>query len=468
VGRKVKPVFGQVEITDIGAQGKAIARINDLVTFVSNALPGDVVDVRIHRKRRSYQEGQAIRFHKYSALRTESFCEHFSVCGGCRWQDLQYEAQLRYKQQEVSDAMERIGKLKDPPVKPIIAADETRYYRNKLEFTFSNKRWLDASEIKQDETCTSRNALGFHVPGLYDRIVDINNCYLQPEPSNRIRLSVREFTLENGFSFFDPREHSGLLRNLIIRTSSTGEVMVVVCFREDDEGARMALLDHIKSAFPDTTSLMYVINPKANDSIHDLDVQLFSGRDHLIEEMDGLKFRIGPKSFFQTNTSQALKLYRLVKEYAGLSGQEPVYDVYTGTGTIANYLAASAGKVIGVENVGEAVQDARVNATLNGIRNTRFFAGDIKDVMDEAFIREQGEPGILVTDPPRAGMHKKVIESILSAGPGKIIYVSCNPATQARDIELLSGKYRVTLCQPVDMFPHTYHVENICVLVLTG
>ncbi len=468
MGRKNKPVINKVEITDIGSQGKAIARIDDLVTFVTNAIPGDVVDLRIHKKSRSYQEGQAINFHKYSSLRTEPFCEHFTVCGGCKWQDLQYSSQLTYKQQEVYDALKRIGKIQEPSVNPIIPAYDTRYYRNKLEFTFSNSRWLDASEIKNRDAVLNRNALGFHVPGMYDRIVDINNCYLQPEPSNSIRLSVREYALKNGLSFFDPKAHTGLLRNLIVRTTSTGEVMVVVCFHEDDEGVRTALLEHINTAFPDITSLMYVINPKANDSIYDLDIELFEGRDHLIEMLDTLKFRIGPKSFFQTNTDQALKLYRFVKEYAGLSGKEIVYDLYTGTGTIANYLAGSAGKVVGIENIEEAVADARQNARLNGIQNIHFVAGDIKDVMDEAFIQEHGSPDVLVTDPPRAGMHKKVVQAILDAAPAKIVYVSCNPATQARDIELLSSTYRVSMIQPLDMFPHTYHVENICVLELSG
>jgi len=468
VGRKNKPIVNKVEITDIGSQGKAIARIDDLVTFVSNAIPGDIVDLRIHKKSRSYQEGQAINFHKYSSLRTDPFCEHFSVCGGCKWQDLQYESQLKYKQQEVYDALKRIGKLEEPSVNTIIPADETRYYRNKLEFTFSNSRWLDATEIKNRDTITDRNALGFHVPGMFDRIVDLNNCYLQPEPSNTIRLSVREYALKNELSFFDPREHKGLLRNLIVRNTSTGEVMVVVCFHEDDEKARTALLEHIKAGFPDITSLMYVINPKANDSIYDLEIKLFSGRDHLIEVLDELKFRIGPKSFFQTNTNQALKLYALVKEYAGLSGQEIVYDLYTGTGTIANYLAASASKLIGIDNIKEAIDDARQNSKLNGIKNTHFVAGDIKDVMDEAFIKKHGSPDVLVTDPPRAGMHKKIVQTILAAAPAKIVYVSCNPSTQARDIQLLSEKYRVSMIQPVDMFPHTYHVENICVLELVN
>lgn len=488
-------VIEKVLITDIGAQGKAIARVDNLVTFVSNALPGDVVDVRIARKRKSWQEGKAIRFHSYSPLRADPFCEHFAICGGCRWQDLQYAEQLRYKQKEVYDALKRIGRITDPPVRQIIAAEVTRFYRNKLEFTFSTRRWLEtpgiaiepsekpypenspetpsgsASRITYDnasgiapEHSAGHNALGFHIRGLFDRVVDLRNCYLQADPSNAIRLFVRDYALRNKLGFYDNREHTGLLRNLIIRTTTTGELMIIMVFSEDDGPAREDLLKNLLQEFPAINSIMYVINPKLNDSILDLPVYLFSGQDHLTENLDGLQYRIGPKSFFQTNTLQALKLYRLVKEFAGLSGTETVYDLYTGAGTIATFLAASAGKVTGIEYIAEAVSDARLNAEINGISNATFIAGDIKDVMDEAFIAEQGRPDVLITDPPRAGMHPDVIQAILRATPRRIIYVSCNPATQARDIALMSGKYALQFTQPIDMFPHTYHVENVAVL----
>jgi len=383
--RKKNIILEKIPVTDIGAQGKAIARVNNLVTFVSGALPGDVVDIRIARKRKSWQEGKAIHFHSYSDLRTIPFCEHFTVCGGCRWQDLQYASQLKYKQQEVYDALRRIGRITDPPVLPIIPAGVTRFYRNKLEFTFSRRRWLESTEVSVGQPAADPRALGLHVHGLFDRVVDLKNCYLQAEPSNSIRLFVRDFALKKGLSFDDNRSHSGLLRNLIIRNTLAGEVMVIVVFREENRKVIEDLLGHLLSEFPAISSVMYVINPKVNDTINDLEVHLFSGQDHLGETIDGIRYRIGPKSFFQTNTQQAQKMYRLVKEYAQLTGTETVYDLYTGAGTIATFLASSAGKIVGVEYISEAVADARQNAFINGAANTFFMAGDIKDIRMSLF-----------------------------------------------------------------------------------
>ena len=462
--KKKEHIIEKVLVADIGTQGKAIARVNNLVTFVSGALPGDVVDIRITRKRKSWQEGRTVYFHSYSDLRTIPFCEHFGVCGGCRWQDLQYASQLKYKQQEVSGALKHIGRIADPPVRPIIASEKTRFYRNKMEFTFSARRWLEISEISGGQPVADHRALGLNVHGLFDRVVDLKNCYLQAEPSNAIRLSVRDYALHNGLGFYDDRMQSGLLRNLIIRTTVAGEVMVIVVLREENERAIKGLLGHLQREFPGINSLIYVINPKANDSMHDLQAHCFSGQNHLTETIDDIPYRIGPKSFFQTNTMQALTMYQLVKEYAQLTGRETVYDLYTGAGTIAIFLASSANKVIGIEYIGEAVSDARQNALANGINNVSFVAGDIKDVMDEAFMSEHGRPEVVITDPPRAGMHPAVVKALLAAAPQRIIYVSCNPATQSRDIALLSERYLLQIAQPIDMFPHTYHVENVAVM----
>lgn len=464
MGRKKLPLVERVQITDIGARGKAIARVDNFVTFVSNGLPGDVVDLQITRRRKSYQEGKVVRFHRHSAKRTEPFCRHFGLCGGCRWQDLKYADQLHYKQQEVTENLRRISQLELPPVNPIKASAKEKYYRNKLEFTFSNRRWLSSEEINSDDDFTDRNGLGFHVPGMYDKVIDLEECHLQPPPSNAIRQEIRDYAREHGLTFYDLRNGGGLLRTLVIRNTLQGEWMVLVVLFEDDEVQRNLLLDHLLGKFPDITSLMYCINRKANDSIFDQEILLHAGRDHILEQLEDLQFKIGPKSFFQTNTAQALELYRKVRDMAGLTGGEVVYDLYSGTGTIGLFLARQAGKVVGVEYIEEAIRDARVNASLNRIGNAMFFSGDIKDILTGEFVREHGRPDVLVTDPPRAGMHPEVVDVIRSVLPARIVYVSCNPSTQARDLQLLGEPYRVLEIQPFDMFPHTYHVENIVLL----
>jgi 23S rRNA (uracil1939-C5)-methyltransferase len=464
LGRKKLPLIEKVEITDIGARGKSIARIDNFVTFVSNGLPGDVVDLQITRRRKSYQEGRVVRFHERSARRTEPFCRHFGQCGGCRWQDLKYVDQLHYKQQEVTENLNRIGQLELPPVNAIRASARERYYRNKLEFTFSNRRWLSAEEINTGDDFADRNGLGFHVPGMFDKVIDLEECHLQPDLSNDIRQEIREYARVHGLTFYDLRNGGGLLRTLVIRNSLKGEWMVLLVFFEDDERQRNLLLDHLRVKFPEITSLMYCINRKANDSIFDQDILLDSGRDHIMEQLEDLQFKIGPKSFFQTNTAQALELYRKVRDMAGLKGGEVVYDIYSGTGTIGLFLARKAEKVVGIEYIDEAIQDARVNAELNRIDNAQFFSGDIKDMLTEEFVREHGQPDVLVTDPPRAGMHRDVVDVILRVSPARIVYVSCNPATQARDLQFLGEQYRVLEIQPFDMFPQTYHVENIVLL----
>jgi 23S rRNA (uracil1939-C5)-methyltransferase len=466
VGRKRKlPLYEEIEIVEIASEGKALAKVNDKVVFVPQAIPGDVVDVQVSKRRKKYEEGMIMHFHKYSELRTEPFCEHFGTCGGCKWQHLPYPEQLRFKQKQILDNFERIGKIEIRKVNDILPSDKTRYYRNKMEFTFSNKRWLTQDEINSGEPIMERNALGFHVPGMFDKILDLNVCYLQPDPSDPIRLFVRDYALKNGYTFFDIRNHEGFLRNLIIRTSSTGEVMVIVSFYHEDIEKREALMNALMQKFPGITSLMYVINGKPHDSIGDLDVLPFAGRDHIFEKMEKLRFKIGPKSFYQTNSDQAYELYKIVRRFTFLTGKEVVYDLYTGTGTIANFVSERADKVIGIEYVPEAILDAKENSRLNRIFNTDFYAGDMKEVLTEAFFSVHGRPDVIITDPPRAGMHEKVVKSLLYAEPAKIVYVSCNPATQARDIQLLSDKYCVKEIQPVDMFPHTHHVENVALLI---
>jgi 23S rRNA (uracil1939-C5)-methyltransferase len=463
--KKNLPVLEGVKITGVAAEGKAIAKIDGMALFIPYGAPGDICDVQLTRKKNSYAEGRIIRITEPSASRVEPFCSHFGVCGGCKWQHLAYKEQLRAKEQQVSDNLERIGKIHPEEILPIIGSADTKYYRNKLEFTFSAQRWLTEDEIQSDKPFT-RAGLGFHIPGRFDKVLDIDTCYLQDNISNRIRLFIKAFALEHGFSFYDLRLQEGLMRNIIIRTSaSTGEVMLIVVFAADDEPERReAILSATANAFPEITSLMYVINGKCNDTIGDLDVFVFKGDDHINEQMEGLCFRIGPKSFYQTNSNQAYELYKVVRNFAALTGTENVYDLYTGTGTIANFIAGKAGKVIGIEYVPEAVEDARLNANLNGLTNTAFFAGDMKDVLSENFFAEHGRPEVIITDPPRAGMHGDVINAILSASPRRIVYVSCNPATQARDLALLSEMYAVTKIQPVDMFPHTQHVENVALL----
>jgi 23S rRNA (uracil1939-C5)-methyltransferase len=465
--KKELPVLEKVSIDGVAAEGKAIARVNDLVVFVPFVAPGDVVDIRLTRKKNNYAEGKAVAFHQYSPLRAEPFCRHFGVCGGCKWQHLSYEEQIRYKQQQVTDSLERIGKLSVGEHLPILGSKRTQYYRNKLEFTFSNKKWLTEEEIQSGESFGDMNGLGFHIPGMFDKVLDIETCYLQEDISNRIRRCVKAYCLEQeGYPFFDLRKQEGFVRTLLVRTSdTTGEVMVILVFFHEDQARREALLTHLAETFPEISSLLYVINSKCNDTITDQDVLLFRGKDHIIEEMEGLRFRIGAKSFYQTNSLQAYELYKVVRDFAGLKGDERVYDLYTGTGTIANFIARQAGKVIGIEYVAEAIADAKTNAALNGVENTLFFAGDMKDVLTADFIRTHGRPDLIITDPPRAGMHEAVIKAILAASPARIVYVSCNPATQARDLSLMAGQYEVAKVQPVDMFPHTQHVENVALLI---
>jgi 23S rRNA (uracil1939-C5)-methyltransferase len=462
--KKPLPVLENVTISGIAAEGKAIARYNDIVIFAPFVVPGDVVDIQLTRKKNSYAEGKAVRFEQYSPQRMEAFCEHYGVCGGCKWQILPYSEQIRYKQQQVTDNLTRIGKIELPEISPILGSEKTQFYRNKLEFTFSNKSWLTEEEIQSETILENRNALGFHIPGMFDKVLDIRKCWLQDDISNQIRNEIKDFALKNNYTFFDLRNQNGLLRNIVIRTSSTGEVMLIVVFFEDDKDKREALLNHIAETFPQITSLIYIINQKANDTITDQITRVFKGKESIFEEMEDLKFKIGPKSFYQTNSLQAYNLYKFVREFAGLTGKELVYDLYTGTGTIANFVAKNARQVIGIEYVPEAIEDARINSEINNIGNTLFFAGDMKDLLNANFIDTYGKPDVIITDPPRAGMHDNVIEAILSSEPRKIVYVSCNPATQARDLNLLDVKYRVCKVQPVDMFPHTHHVENITLL----
>ncbi|MGA1976465.1 MAG: 23S rRNA (uracil(1939)-C(5))-methyltransferase RlmD [Bacteroidales bacterium] len=466
MGRKKDlPLLEKIKIIDIGAEGNAIARVENQVIFVPMLIPGDIVDIQITRKRKNYLEGRVVRFKEYSADRISPVCRHFGVCGGCRWQHLPYDLQLKYKEEQVADNLSRIGKVHLPEINPIIGSECAYDYRNKLEYTFSDKRWLTREEVNSDEDFEKEDALGFHIPGLFDKVLDIRECHLQPEPSGSIRDAVRRYAHRNSLPFFNLRQQSGFLRNLIIRNSGDGNIMVIVIFFLDEKERREGLLDFLISEFPQITSLYYIINRKKNDSLADQAPVLYWGDDHLTEEMDGLKFRIGPKSFYQTNTRQAVRLYRVVRDFASLTGKETVYDLYTGTGTIANYLAAWAGKVIGIEYIEEAIMDAGANSTMNNLRNTIFFAGDVKRILSEKFMEINGHPDVIITDPPRAGMHADVIGTILSAAPSRIVYVSCNPSTQARDIQLLSSKYDVAKVQPLDMFPQTHHVENILLLI---
>lgn len=458
------PLLEKVRITDIGAEGNALARVDNMVVFVPMLIPGDIVDIRVIRKRKKFIEGRVVKFHEYSPDRIEPRCKHFGVCGGCKWQHLPYALQLKYKEKQVRDNLTRIGKVDLPQIRPIIGSAEIFLYRNKLEYTFSDKRCLTKEEVDSENKYEREGALGFHIPGLFDKVLDIEECHLQPEPSNSIKNSVREYAKTNNLDFFDLREQKGLLRNIVIRNNLDGDVMVIVVFFYDDPEKRAGLMEHISGSFPEITSLMYVINSKRNDSLSDQIPVLYKGDEFLIEKMDGLKFRVGPKSFYQTNTRQALELYRTAREFAGLSGKETVYDLYTGTGTIANFIARDAGKVIGIEYVEEAVQDAISNSEINGIKNTSFFAGDMKDVLSETFFGRNGNPDVIITDPPRAGMHEDVVKIIASVLAEKIVYISCNPSTQARDIQMLSENYVVSEVQPVDMFPHTHHVENIVLL----
>lgn len=458
-------LVNDILVTDIADEGRAVGKVNEKIVFIDKAVPGDVVDVMITRNKKSFLEGKVISVKSYSALRTDSFCEHFGVCGGCKWQHLTYVGQLQFKQKQVEETLKRIGKVNDFEMMSILASELTQYYRNKLEFTFSNKCWLTKEEF-QNKNGMSEAGLGFHIPGMFDKVLDIKTCYLQPEPSNAIRLAVKNFTLKNDLSFFDLKNQTGFLRNMIIRNTNLNEWMVIIIFYHENEEKRIALLNHLSENFPQITSLMYVINPKKNDSVFDLDIQHFKGNSFITEQMENLKFRIGPKSFFQTNSKQAYRLYKTARDFASLTGHEIVYDLYTGTGTIANFIAQNVKKVIGVEYIAEAIEDARMNSFINDISNTVFFAGDLKNVFTNEFMIQNGKPDVIITDPPRAGMHEEVTKKIMNSEAKRIVYISCNAATQSRDIQILSEKYKLIKSQPVDMFPHTHHVENVALLVL--
>ena len=465
--KKALPLLEKVTITDVAAEGKALAKVNDMVVFVPYVVPGDVVDLQVKRKKNKYAEAVAVKFHEFSPKRAVPFCQHYGVCGGCKWQCLTYEDQIKYKQKQVTDNLTRIGKVELPEISPILGSEKTEFYRNKLEFTFSDKRWLTEEEVKAEVQYDQMNAVGFHIPGAFDKVLAIEKCWLQDDISNQIRNTIRDYAYEHGLAFYNIRNHEGLLRNLMIRTSSTGELMVLLQVRvsqDKDLDETKKLLAHVADKFPQITSLLYVVNNKCNDTINDLDVEVFKGNDHIFEEMEGLRFKVGPKSFYQTNSEQAYNLYKVTREFAGLTGDELVYDLYTGTGTIANFVSRKAKKVVGIEYVPEAIEDAKVNSAINNITNTLFYAGDMKDMLTQDFINEHGRPDVIITDPPRAGMHNDVIDVILFAEPKRIVYVSCNPATQARDLALLDAKYKVMAVQPVDMFPHTHHVENVVLL----
>ena len=461
---KKETIIENLTVQAVAAEGKSIAHTEEgQVVFIEYAVPGDVVDIRVTVKKKNYLEGRIIRLVKPSPDRLEPFCEHFGLCGGCRWQLLPYRVQLEAKQRQVFDQLSRIGHLQLPPIRPILASDKTEFYRNKLEFTASDKRWILPDEDPENLTAGQKTGLGFHVGRFFDKVLDIRRCWLQPEPSNAIRLFIKEYALSHHIPFYNIRENSGIFRNMFVRTTDDGQVMLIVCFAADFEG-REAMLDAVAEAFPQISSLYYVINDKLNDSIADRECILYKGNDAIYETMENLRFKIGPKSFYQTNNGQALKLYRTVREFAALTGRETVYDLYTGTGTIAQFVSAGAARVVGIEYVPEAIEDAKVNAAANGINNCSFYAGDMKDILTAGFIAEHGRPDVIITDPPRAGMHPDVIRTILDAAPESIVYVSCNPASQARDLEQLCRDYDITAVQPVDMFPHTTHVEN-CVLL---
>lgn len=465
--KKPLPILENITITGVAAEGKAIAKVDNLVIFVPYAVPGDVVDLQIRRKKHSYAEAEVIRFHQYADKRSQPFCPHFGVCGGCKWQCLPYEEQLRYKQQQIVDNLTRIGKIELPEVSPILGSRLTREYRNKLEFGFSNKKWLTQEVINSGEKVEVMDAVGFHIPGAFDKILDIDTCYLMDDINNRLRNGIRSYALEHGLEFFDLRAQHGLLRNMMIRTSATEEIMLLIqfCIRTEEEQQQAnEVLAYVHETFPEVTSLLWVNNLKCNDTIGDLEVHTYAGTDFIYETMEDLRFKVGPKSFYQTNTEQAYELYKVARNFAGLTGNELVYDLYTGTGTIANFVAHQARQVIGIEYVPEAIEDAKVNAEINGLANTLFYAGDMKDILNREFIDRHGTPDVIITDPPRAGMHTDVIDTILFAAPRRIVYVSCNPATQARDLQLLDDAYRVVTVQPVDMFPQTHHVENVVLL----
>lgn len=464
--KKLDLILENVKIEAVAAEGKSLAHVDGTVVFVEFAVPGDIVNVKVTKKKKNYMEGFILEIVKPSEDRLQPFCEHFGICGGCRWQPLPYDMQLKAKQQQVWDQLVRIGHLEIPDISPILPSDKTKYYRNKLEFTFSNKRWIYNNEDPDSLTDEERLGLGFHVGKFFDKVLDIKHCSLQPEPSNEIRLFIREYAISHNLEFYNIRENTGFLRNIIIRNNQVGDVMLTVCFAYDDQDKIVPMLDAIAAEFPQIKSLHYVINEKLNDSISDLDCILYKGEDAIWETMGKLKFKIGPKSFYQTNSEQAYKLYSVAKEFAALTGNEVVYDLYTGTGTIAQFISDKASKVIGIEYVKEAIEDARINAEANGITNCTFFDGDMKDILTADFIKEHGKPEVMIIDPPRAGMHPDVVKVIMEAAPERIVYVSCNPASQARDLAMMSPMYEITAVQPVDMFPHTMHVENVCALKL--
>ncbi len=461
-----KKFLNNIQIIDIAEEGKGIGKSDDLVIFIDKAVPGDIVDVELMRRKKKFFEGRIHNLVKASEHRTDPFCEHFGVCGGCKWQHLNYDAQLQFKQKSVSDALQRLAKVDVSGMEPILGSKESRYYRNKLEYTFSDKRWLTDKDMKDNPEGREMNALGYHIPGRFDKILDINHCYLQADPSNEIRNKVREYALKHQLSFYNLKNHEGALRNLIIRTASTGELMLIVVFAYADEAQISAMMQYLADEFPAINSLLYIINQKRNDTIFDQDIHVFKGKDHIFENMDGLKFKIGPKSFYQTNSDQAFELYKITRDFAEFKGDELVYDLYTGAGTIANFVAGKVKKVVGIEYVPTAIEDAKINSEINGINNTIFFAGDMKDILSSEFIRTHGKPDVVITDPPRAGMHQDVVERLLEMEAEKIVYVSCNAATQARDIALLKEKYEIVRILPVDMFPHTQHVENVVLLKL--
>lgn len=455
-----------LHITTLAAEGKAMGKVDNQVVFVPMTVPGDVVDVQVRKHHRRFMEATVVRFVEKSPLRVEPFCEHFGVCGGCKWQSLPYEEQLNQKTKQVEDQLVRIGHLDIPEVRPCLGSERTREYRNKLEFTFADKRWLTYEEIAEGGDIAAAPAVGFHIPGCFDKVLDIRKCHLQVDLSNRIRLATKQFCIDNGYSFHNARAHEGLMRTMVIRTASTGEVMVIVVFNENDTERINALMSHLRDMFPEITSLIYMINEKWNDSLGDREPICFAGKDHIIEEMEGLKFKVGPKSFYQTNSEQAYELYKVTREFADLKPTDVLYDLYTGTGTIANFCARRAKKVVGVEYVPEAIEDAKVNSMINSIDNTTFYAGDMKDVLSDEFVKRNGQPDVIILDPPRAGVDERVIEVIKRAAPQRMVYVSCNPSTQARDLALLSDMYKIEAVQPVDMFPHTHHVENVVKLTL--
>ena len=461
-------VLQGVTVQDYAAEGKALAKIDGKVIFIEGAVPGDKVDVRLSKNKKEWAEGKAVHFYELSQDRVPSFCDHFGVCGGCKWQMLPYEKQLHYKQQEVEQNLRRIGKVPLPAIEPIVGCEQTVRYRNKLEFTFSNKRYLLPHEINSEEVVPQENALGFHVPRLFDKIIDISTCHLMAEPTNAIKNTIRDFAKEQEYSFYDIREHQGWLRTLIIRVCSSGETMVNVCFGHENETERKKLFDHLLQKVPSITTLLYTINPKKNDTIYDLQPQVYHGNGFITEKLEDLRFKIGPKSFFQTNSRQGERLYQLTREFAELTGKETVYDLYCGTGSIGIFVSGQAKKIIGVEVIPEAIEDARENAAINGINHAEFFAGDVIDICDDQFFEQHGRPDVIITDPPRAGMHEKLVQKLLDMEAPVVVYVSCNPATQARDLSRLGEKYTVTRIRPVDMFPHTHHIENVVQLKLKG